>query len=174
MRLRSAFRLLVAVAALAGAAYTGLADRGPPGREAPTPVAAATAGIRLADHEARAGSRQGGHTIERHVGRTEAQLRQRLEEEPDISAASSFETVEQAERFIGRALDRNKAAIDAWMGSAREGDREAFDYSAGEVVGFGVVRSTGRLTQMRRLRVVLKLERYNGRPYYILTAYPTP
>ena len=39
----------------------------------------------------------GGHTIARHVGRTEAQLRQRLAAQPGIPAASTFASREVAE-----------------------------------------------------------------------------
>ncbi|MCC8395495.1 hypothetical protein LJ656_23180 [Paraburkholderia sp. MMS20-SJTR3] len=38
-------------------------------------------------------------------------------------------------------------------------------------IAYGVTRSTGKLTRMNEVSVVLKCERYNGMPYYILTAY---
>jgi hypothetical protein len=40
------------------------------------------------------------------------------------------------------------------------------------VVGQGVIRATGRLEQMTRVRVVMKMEAYKGKLYYILTAFP--
>jgi len=49
--------------------------------------------ISLVQHEAQAGSRLGGHTILKHVGKTEAALRARLAAERDIRAASSFTTL---------------------------------------------------------------------------------
>jgi Bacterial CdiA-CT RNAse A domain len=42
----------------------------------------------------------------------------------------------------------------------------------GKIIGEGVVRLTGKLTPMTRVRVILKYEVFNGQPYYILTAYP--
>lgn len=173
----------MALAALVVLAYTGLTGERPGGRDRPPPAQAETirteaaprdGTFSLADHEARPGSRQGGHTIERHVGRTEEQLRARLRDEPGISAASSFESLDKAEHFIALALAANKAKIDAWLARGEAGSREAFNWSNGEVVGYGVVRATDKLTQMRRLRLVLKLESYNGQRYFILTAYPNP
>jgi len=56
--------------------------------------------IRLELHEARPGSRIGGHTLAKHVGRTEAQLRERLRLEPKRDVVSSFAGLAQAERAI--------------------------------------------------------------------------
>ena len=46
----------------------------------------------------------GGHTIARHVGRTEAQLRARLAQQANIPAASTFKTLQEAERAVAAAL----------------------------------------------------------------------
>ena len=44
----------------------------------------------------------------------------------------------------------------------------------GRAVGTGVVRATGQLTKLTKVRVVLRYQAYNGKPYYILTAFPEP
>jgi hypothetical protein len=131
--------------------------------------------ISLATHEAAAGSRIGGHTVARHIGKTEAELNARLLAEPRIPAATTFKTLEAAEKTLYQALRANKTAIETWAKTARPGARQAFEYSAGsQVLGEGVVRATGVLTQMTRMRFVLKMESYNGMTYYILTAFPIP
>jgi RHS repeat-associated protein len=50
----------------------------------------------------------GGHTVERHVGKSENWLRQRLQDDPDLNFASSFNNWEAANRTIGRYVNRNR------------------------------------------------------------------
>ncbi|MDJ0644002.1 MAG: hypothetical protein QNJ15_14405 [Erythrobacter sp.] len=136
---------------------------------AATRIAAVRAGrISLAAHEAR-----GGHTIARHVGRTEAQLRARLAQQSRIPAASTFRSLADAERIIGQALRANKSAITSWANTATRGQTKAFEFAARNA-GQGVVRSSGQLVQMHKVRVVLKKEVMNGKLYYILTSFPIP
>jgi len=131
--------------------------------------------IVLSAHEAAAGSRVGGHTIAKHVGKTEAELNARLVAEVRIPAATTFKTLEAAEKVLYQALRANKAQIETWAKTARAGARLVLDYKAGtEIVGHGVIRATGQLTEMTAVRLVLKMEKYNGIPYYILTSYPIP
>ncbi len=77
-------------------------------------VAVRSGRIILAEHEALAGSRVGGHTIFKHIGRTEPELRARLLAERGIPAASTFKSLAVAERVLFRAVQSNKAAITAW------------------------------------------------------------
>jgi hypothetical protein len=138
--------------------------------------------ISLAAHEAAAGSKIGGHTIAKHVAQTEAQMMARmqkleaahkagkLKKVPD--AISSFKSLEAAEKALYQAIRANKKAIEAWAKTAAKGSKQPFTYTAAEDIGEGVVRATGKLTQMRKLRFVLKMEEYNGKPFYILTAFP--
>jgi hypothetical protein len=130
--------------------------------------------ISLAAHEAAAGSKVGGHTIAKHIGKTEAELNARLLVEPKIPAASTFKSLEAAEKVLFQALKANKTAIETWAKTAKPGAKQAFEYVASEAVGEGVVRATGALTQMTKLRFVLKMQSYNGMTYYILTAFPIP
>jgi hypothetical protein len=50
--------------------------------------------------------------------------------------------------------------------------RQDFDIPYGKMIGYGVIRSSGELVEMKNVRVVLKYETYNGMPYYLLTAFP--
>ena len=61
----------------------------------------------------------GGHTLKKHVGRTDEQLRERLRRERNISAASTYTDLETAERAVGIALEQNQAKIQRWLN--REG-----------------------------------------------------
>ena len=64
---------------------------------------------------------RGGHTLARHVGRTDQQLAERLRNEPNISAASTWADELTARRAIAQAVRDNEARIQAW--AARTGNR---------------------------------------------------
>lgn len=129
--------------------------------------------IALAEHEAQAGSRVGGHTILKHVGKTEAELRARLAAELRVPAASTFTNLRVAEESISKVLQVESATIKAWAQGANP-RRLELTRDLGKAIGMGVVRRTNQLVKMSKVRVVLKFETYNGMPYYILTAFPMP
>src|SRR3546814_20055072 len=56
----------------------------------------------------------GSHLIERHVGRTEQQLLDRLQRE-NISASSSFRDLPAAEHFVSGTISENQDRVDAWL-----------------------------------------------------------
>ena len=114
----------------------------------------------------------GGHTIARHVARTEAQLQARLAAQKAIPVASSFRNIEEAERIVSLAMRANKEIIKAWAKSALAGQTKAISIEAGRSIGYGVVRSSGKLTEMRNVLVVVKKVQDQNRIYFILTAYP--
>jgi Bacterial CdiA-CT RNAse A domain len=136
-------------------------------------VASVRAGqISLAAHEASGGGRIGGHTIARHVGKSEAELRARLVANPRIPAASSFTNLNVAESAISTALRANASRINIWSRSASTASKLELDYHLGTAVGKAVLRSTPGMVTLRGVRVVLRLQTFNGMPYYLLTAFP--
>ena len=118
----------------------------------------------LAGDEAR-----GGHTLERHVGRSDAELFRRLADEPGISAASTFTDRATAERVVGATLRSQAARIERWL--ARGDGNLALDYQGapGEVVGRSLARGERAPRPTGAARVVLR-KRSGG--YFVLTAYP--
>ncbi|NJK76747.1 MAG: hypothetical protein HC849_16230 [Oscillatoriales cyanobacterium RU_3_3] len=112
----------------------------------------------------------GGHTLERHVGKTEAELAQRLAAEPQIAAASSFTNRAVAEAAIGEAISRNEREISSWLRS-RE-NRYAIDYNANRIVGITLRRRQNKISTTSRLRIVLQRSAKLPPGYFILTAYP--
>jgi hypothetical protein len=131
--------------------------------------------IRLAEHEAAAGSRLGGHTMARHVGQTDAQLlaRVRTATRPGPKAVSTFADLATAERAITETLRANAAAVQAWSRSAAAGSKSPeLEHVLGYVVGRGVQFGSTAVNDLSGVRIILKMESYNGKPFYILTAYP--
>ena len=73
----------------------------------------------------------GGHTIARHVARTEAQLQARLATQKAIPVASSFRSLEDAERVVSLTIRANKGIIKEWAKSALSGQTKAISFEAG-------------------------------------------
>ncbi|MEG4322537.1 MULTISPECIES: RNase A-like domain-containing protein [unclassified Microcoleus] len=112
----------------------------------------------------------GGHTLEKHVGKTEAELAQRLANDKRISGASSFTDRSVAETAIAEAMDRNQSAIDSWV--KKGGNRYTIDYNANRTIGISLRRRASKATPASRLKIVLQRSTNLSPGYFILTAYP--
>ncbi|MGF6656632.1 hypothetical protein OKW34_007222 [Paraburkholderia youngii] len=109
--------------------------------------------IGLDAHEANAGSRIGGHTILKHVGRTEAQLRERLRLESERRVVSSFRDLAAAEWAISKVMESNTSKIRNWAQSNPRRDLVLYQ-DVGRKVGYGVIRATGEFKHMSTIQVV--------------------
>ncbi len=114
--------------------------------------------------------RLGGHTIARHVGRTDAQLKARLARE-SIAAASTFVDLETAERIVARALAANERRVQQWI--ARRGPRAnlAIRYRARDGLPTGRLMRRGDDASRDVTGAVVVL-RWRGDGYHVLTSYP--
>src|SRR5262245_38472617 len=65
--------------------------------------------------------RLGGHTLARHVGKSDQDLAARLQREPGISAASTYTDSATAAAVVGAALAASRSRLDTWL--ARRGGR---------------------------------------------------
>ncbi|MEO6862971.1 MAG: RNase A-like domain-containing protein [Microcoleus sp.] len=151
-----------AISAVGGAVFAGQISNTPQSTIAFVP---SIPGGGLDFHEA-----AGGHTLEKHVGKTEAQLGQRLASETRISAASSFTDRSVAEAAIAEAMNRNQSAIDSWVKS--RGNRYTIDYNANRIIGITLRRRASKVTSASRLKIVLQRSAKLSPGYFILTAYP--
>jgi hypothetical protein len=110
-----------------------------------------------------------GHTIARHVDKTDAQLISRLNSSPRISGASSFTNQSTAESVISSTIALNRAKIRNWLksGSTRN---LVLEYTGNTIIGRGVMRGQSSVSNLTNARVILKP---NGSDNYkILTAFP--
>lgn len=112
----------------------------------------------------------GGHTLEKHVGKTEAQLAQRLADEKRISGASSFTYRSVAESAIAEAMNEKKSAIDSWV--KKGGNRYTIQYNTYKVIGITLRRGASKATSASRLKIILQRSTKLSPGYFILTAYP--
>lgn len=180
-------RWSLSVAALAVCCLTACDAAAPPASSAPpTPIAIpapATATREAASRERpptpasserydlAADERRGGHTLERHVGRTDEQLRERLRREPNISAASTYEDRETAEAVIFRAFRESAATVERWR--ARSGRRPnlVLDRDEPAAIGRSLRRGARAAAPCDHAVVVLRWDE-RADSSYVLTSYP--
>lgn len=115
----------------------------------------------------------GGHTVERHVGKTDEELRTRLRREQQISAASTYTDLETARRVVGAAIAQSRGRIDEW--SRRSGARPNlvvnYREPSGRPIGRSIRRGARVSASATQALVVLRwLQR--ERRWIVLTSYP--
>jgi hypothetical protein len=130
----------------------------------------AVSGNRFNDHyDLSRDEDRGGHTLRKHVGRTDDELRQRLERERDISAASTWTDRAAAEETVAAARRANRRKIENWQ---RRGERRpnlALHFDAGHAIGRSLVRGQTQVVPCTEAVIVLRAD---GAGFYVLTAYP--
>jgi hypothetical protein len=57
------------------------------------------------------------HGVDKHVGKTDGQLAQRLRDQSNIPAASTFKSMTDAQKYTQLCIDKNNAAIEAYLNS---------------------------------------------------------
>ena len=113
---------------------------------------------------------RGGHTIARHVGRTDAQLAARLKRE-SISAASTYIDLENAERVVAAALAANEREVRRWVDRRGPRSNLAVRYRAREGLPTGRLLRRGQKASVEVPGAVVVL-RWRGEDFYVLTSYP--
>ena len=170
--------MCVAMAVIAcqggGAGVQGVAARPQSASQVPPPAPSSqqtsTAGPR---RDLALDERKGGHTLARHVGKRDEQLRERLARDTRISAASTYTDRDTAERVVAAALEGQEHRLTSWL--AREGRRPNlvldYDGSPGVVIGRSVRRGRDAVEPCHAALVVLRWDESSGE-YFVLTSYP--
>ena len=112
---------------------------------------------------------RGGHTLRKHVGRTDDELRRRLEREPDISAASTWTDRAAAEETVAAALRAERRNIENWQRRGVRRPNLVLHFEARRVIGRSLER--GRTQPVHCTEAVIVL-RADGEGLYVLTTYP--
>ena len=113
---------------------------------------------------------RGGHTLSRHVARTDAQLQERLQRERNISAASTWTDRETAEETVAEALRTERGRVDDWI---RRGERRpnlALHFDARRSIGRSLKRDASEPVTCTSAVIVLRAEGLDS--FYVLTTYP--
>ena len=139
---------------------------------APAPTAAPEARAEAVRYDLGRDEARGGHTLARHVGWSDDQLRARLRREPDISAASTYTDRLTAERVVAAALARDQRRVEAWFGRVGSRPNLGLEYrgARGAVIGRTVRRGRTEAEPCIDAVVVLRWHREGG--FFVLTSYP--
>jgi len=123
-----------------------------------------------AEHDLSADERLGGHTLQRHIGRSDADLRERLERERHISAASTYTDRAAAEHAVGQAVQQNQSRIERWLARSGGHPNLVLDYHGDQSIGR--VMNRGDLQSVPCSNAVVVLKWAEPDRYYVLTSYP--
>jgi hypothetical protein len=179
MRASGAIRLVLLCLALLAGSFYQLSQRPPEPSQPQTDRRESSARPRETPatpergYDLEADERLGGHTIERHIAKTDEDLAARLRREPQISAASTYTDLETARHTVASALASSRVRVTQW--EARDGSRPnlVLRYTAprGSPVGRSLERGARTATPTRRALVVLRWHDRRNR-WYVLTSYP--
>jgi hypothetical protein len=141
---------------------------------APPPIVERAGSTAVAAAEGRdldADERAGGHTLARHVGKTDEELRDRLERQRGISAASTWTDRGTAARTIDATLGQARRRVARW--TERSGGRPnlALDWRGRDVVGRSLQRGARASVDVACAVVVLRWDTRHD-DFYVLTSYP--
>lgn len=113
---------------------------------------------------------RGGHTLSRHVGRTDEELARRLRKERNIAAASTWTNQEIAEETVAAALRAERGRIDSWMRRGEPRPNLALHFNAGRPIGRSLRRGEDSSAACTNAVIVLRADDPDG--FYVLTTYP--
>lgn len=115
----------------------------------------------------------GGHTLARHVGRTDAELSERLRREPQISSASTYTDRRSAERAVGAALASAGPRLANWENRSGRRPNLVLHYVDRGTASVGRSLSREQQTPVlcHRILIVLRWDERTDR-FYVLTSYP--
>ena len=145
-------------------------ERAPESSEFPVPAGSSNSGIVAGGaYDLQRDEQLGGHTLRKHVGRSDEELRERLEQEPHISAASTWTNTDLAEQTVAAALRDQEARIAQWEARGERRSNLALHYNAGREIGRSLERGASQTVPCTAAVIVLKA---NGGGFYVLTTYP--
>jgi hypothetical protein len=112
----------------------------------------------------------GGHTLQRHVGRTDGQLRERLEEERDIAAASTYNDRTAAEQTVAAALAQNRGRVASWLQRDDAHPNLTLHFRGNAPIGRSIHR--GGQTAETCFEALVILHWDGDDRFHVLTTYP--
>ena len=116
----------------------------------------------------------GGHTIERHVGKSDNWLRKRLTDDFGIPSASTFTNEAIANRTIARFVKEKREAIEEWLESGKH--RLDVEFEMNEPVGRVLTRGKGNASNSKPIetdKVIISIIRNNTpQGWHVNTSFP--
>lgn len=121
----------------------------------------------LSDMESR-----GGHTIDRHVGKDEQYLINRVNGmKSKNAAATSFKDSETATKALKDTLTKNADDIEDWLNNSNDA-RKVIETNFNYEVGYVVSKSTGQMVEgLKKSVTVIVRDPTSPLGFYVLTTY---
>jgi hypothetical protein len=114
----------------------------------------------------------GGHTLSKHVSKTESYLRYRILNN-DISATSSFTCKRIAIKSIQENMRNNADAIAIWLKTSSLKEQKAFDFIHRYEIGMGVLKGKNKLfLNLTKSKIILEPDPFLEFGFKIITAFP--
>ncbi|WP_181312565.1 RNase A-like domain-containing protein [Nocardioides campestrisoli] len=115
---------------------------------------------------------EGGHTLEKHVGKTNEYLMER-HKKTDIPFSSTYTDEQTAERVIAEGIEHRADDVRRWLSDpTRKGGLE-FDYPTSQDVG-RCLDPDGRIHAPSQVRIVLRKDPHMPEGFRLLTSFPKP
>lgn len=114
---------------------------------------------------------RGGHTLARHVGKTEKWLRDRLAQGLVPDAASSFVSYDEAVAAVDAAIEAARDKIGEWLKQDAD-PRVILLHPVNPPVGRLLSRDSGEVIAAPRVCVVLERAADTEHGFFVRTAYP--
>lgn len=114
--------------------------------------------------------KNGKHVISKHVGKTDAELLERISSNKSILGASTFKDGKIANSVINSALtdSKNIEKINIWIAKGAKGNLPIL-YNGKAVIGRGVQQGSKIVENYKNAKIILKSNGKGG--FDILTAY---
>lgn len=160
LHLTTGFGALAATEVFAGGQAERAAPRGATPRDA-TPRDSIHGGL----YDLQADEQLGGHTLARHVGKSDADLLDRLRRERRISAASTYPDLDTARRVVAAAVSESRGRIDTWARRAGSRPNLVLHYAQADrqSIGQSMARGARVSAICTRALVVLRWHERRGR-----------
>ena len=114
----------------------------------------------------------GGHTLARHVARTDEQLYERLQRERNVSAASTWTDLQTAQGTVAEALQTERGRIESWKRRGEPRPNLVVHFEAGHPIGRSLKRDRSEVVTCTSAVIVLRADGPDN--FYVLTTYPEP
>ena len=112
----------------------------------------------------------GGHTITRHVAKSDADLAGRLANDPNIASASSFPDIDTASRAVANTVSDNQSTVTNWMNGSSP--KLVISSTSNTNVGNVMQRGSTISVPTNQTTVVLVKDPLSANGYTVLTSYP--
>lgn len=110
--------------------------------------------------------------MQKHIGRTDRQLLDRLQQEPNIPAASTFHDRATAEFAVSTVLDDNKTQINNFL--AGQNNQIVIIQKTEEPLGTSFKKNTTAAVPGTEIYLIIRRDENMHNGYRIHTGFPNP